>query len=74
MSVEKTLIERGSRYGIMENNAELTQRLIKIVIDHGHKREDLTSMQNMHDIGGYAKLLEEFQIAHLQNKKEPDDT
>ena len=84
MNIEKTLEERSSRYGLMEDNANITQNLLSI-IEKAPNYKKLTPMHkevyhmvfhkiarsvcgdpfyvdNIHDIIGYAKCLEEYLI------------
>jgi len=82
--IEKTLKERESVYGEFEDNADITQELIKVIenapsysklskqhleafhmIFHKISRAvcgDPDYIDNIHDIVGYAKLLEDFLI------------
>jgi len=80
--IKDTLKERGSRYGTMEENADLTSSLMACVLE-APGRENLAAIHeecihmifhkisrmvngdcmyadNAHDIGGYAKLLEDW--------------
>ncbi len=80
--INKTLKERGSRYGSFEHNAKITQRLCNVLkhapnydlLEEEHIEAfhmifhkiarcvcgDPNYIDNIHDIVGYAKLLEEF--------------
>jgi len=80
--IDKTLKERGSRYGSFEHNAKITQRLCNVLkqapnydlLEEEHIEAfhmifhkiarcvcgDPNYIDNIHDIVGYAKLLEEF--------------
>jgi len=80
--IDKTLKERGSRYGSFEHNAKITQRLCNVLkqapnydlLEEEHIEAfhmifhkiarcvcgDPNYIDNIHDIIGYAKLLEGF--------------
>jgi hypothetical protein len=82
--INDTLKERGSIYGNFEDNANITQQLIKVIenapnyskLSKQHKETfhmifhkiaravcgDPDYIDNIHDIIGYAKLLEDFLI------------
>ena len=86
--IDKTLQERGDRYGTFENNARVTQALCDVIktapnydqltdkhieayhmIFHKISRSvcgDPMYVDNIHDIIGYAKLLE----GYLTKKEE----
>jgi len=89
-NIENTLKQRGSRYGSAEDNAELTQNLMRQIVNASngkfsamhveclhmicHKISRITLgdcmySDNAHDIAGYAKLLEEWQVKYAE--KEP---
>lgn len=83
-NITQTLKERGSRYGTFEENAEVTQKLLdilltapssgKLTVMHKeilhmicHKMSrmvcgDPMYVDNVHDIIGYAKGLEDYLI------------
>jgi len=88
--IDKTLDERGSRYGSFEDNSNVVQSLMEVLETKGknynqftrahkeavhmifHKIARMVSgdpnyVDNVHDIVGYAKLLEEYLIE--QEKK-----
>ncbi len=44
MSISETLKERGSRYGEMEDNAELTQELMAVIKSRGKTTDEWTRM------------------------------
>ena len=83
-NIKNTLDERGSRYGKFEDNADITQELVR-VIERAPNYSKLTNqhveafhmifykisravcgdpnyVDNIHDIVGYAKLLEDFLV------------
>jgi len=84
IEIDKTLEERGSRYGNFEDNARITQALCNILQNSPHYDKltpehievyhmifhkiarsvcgDPMYVDNIHDIAGYAKLLEDFLI------------
>lgn len=88
--IDKTLKERGSRYGSFEDNADITEDLMKVIqsassysklskqhleafhmIFHKISRAvcgDPDYIDNIHDIVGYAKLLEDFLISKKEKK------
>lgn len=89
-NINRTLEQRGSKYGSMEDNAVITQRLLAACATapgwHGleaihretvhmimHKISrmlcgDKNYSDNMHDVAGYATLLEEYQIQIEEGK------
>ena len=88
--IEKTLSDRGSRYGKMQDNAWVTQELMRTIGAHSgfenltdmHKEcfhmifhkisravvGDPNHIDNIHDIIGYAKLLEDYLIEGAASK------
>ena len=82
MSIDKTLEQRGDKYGSFVDNATMTQSLMRVIQCHPgydklsdcHKEAfhmifhkisrcvcgDVNYIDNIHDIVGYAKLLENF--------------
>lgn len=93
MTIDKTLEERGSRYGTIEDNATVTQSLMEVLESKGknfsklskihkecihmifHKIGRMVSgdpnyIDNVHDIVGYAKLLEDYLIENEKESKE----
>lgn len=89
--IDKTLQERGGRYGTFENNARITQALCDVIktapnydeltdkhieayhmIFHKIARSvcgDPMYVDNVHDIVGYAKLLEDYLVKEEANAK-----
>lgn len=92
-NVQDTVKQRGNRYGSMEANAVLTQRLMYEVLAASHENgQELSPVHkeclhmifhkvsrmaigdqwysdNPHDIGGYAKLIED----HIKQKLSEDE-
>lgn len=82
-NIKETLLQRGGRYGSIEDNAIVTQGLMEVLQVHGKNYTVLTNVHiecvrmifhkisrmvsgdpyyidNVHDIVGYAQLLEDW--------------
>lgn len=95
-NIEDTLKERGSRYGGIEGNSNVTQELMKTLeawgenfgqLSNVHKEcihmifhkisrmvsGDVDYIDNVHDIVGYAQLLENYLIKKEEDNKSIND-
>lgn len=94
-NIDKTLEERGLRYGTISDNATVTQQLMNVISNSGKNYNNLTHVHmeclhmifhkigrmvsgdvnyidNVHDIVGYAKLLEDYLIEEEERQKKQE--